>query len=150
MSATATLIELINKSDITPDQAHPFFVKLVLARPELFVNRYFVFPLVSLPTLKIFSQSIFKNNADVQHHIDVTSNLPEYLLVTTKRRSDLLVCLKSDCLSFIHIFKNGKNYTQSYRNKRVDISVSPEETIKQLSQVFEDIANQRHIMKLVS
>ncbi|MDZ4661206.1 MAG: hypothetical protein SGJ18_06255 [Pseudomonadota bacterium] len=150
MPQTSTLIELINASNISPDRAHPFFVNLVKRRPDLFEKKYFVMPLVSQPTIKIISKNVFKNNAEVDHHIDVTRNLPEYLIVTTKGRLGLHVGLRTNIITFSHRFKNGDDYTQSYFDDRVEPIGSAEEELRQLQEFFDNVANRRRTIRLVS
>lgn len=149
MPQTSTLIELINASVITPDAAHPFFVKLVKAQPHLFENKYFVMPLVSQPTIKIIGKNFFKNIGEVDHHIDITSNLPEYLIVYSEN-SELNVGIKTSLVTFNHVFIGDKDYIGEYFDHRVGPIISEEEAVKQLNQFFEDIANQRYTRRLVS
>lgn len=149
MCATATLIELINKSNVTPDEAHSFFTKLANQRRNLFKNKYFILILRSEPKLSVCSRKVFPSHDKVEHYLNVTGNMPEYLFVTTKG-STLIIALRTDTISFVHHFEKDRDYTDFITDSRTEPIVPLEEARKQLFEFFDNPLKFINIKRSVS
>ena len=134
MPQTSTLIELINDGNITPENAHSYFVSLAKTKPQYFKDKYLILMIHAQPTLRIVSSHPFNNHKDAEHFVSYQAR-GEFMYIRTED-SKLIVGLKTDTICFRHHFEEDRDYTESISDRRTKPTVPFEVALKQLHDFF--------------